>query len=129
MTLDEEFQRFFTRSDLEISYPLLFKNLQRESRDKSDIIREFDSEKYSSALEEKLFSNASAKQVDKNSLNDRVFFDGLNFKNGTKPEMLDAFFSHISLASELFFSRVENVIDLGCGSGIHGHCGTPRVIE
>ena len=117
MTLVEEFQRFFTRSDLEISYPLLYKNLQRESRDKSDIIREFDSEKYSSALEEKLFSNASAKQVDKNSLNDHVFFDGLNFKNGTKSEMLDAYFSRISLASELFFSRVENVIDLGCGSG------------
>ena len=115
MTLGEEFQRFFTQSDLEISYPLLFKNLQREPRDKSDIIREFDSEKYSSVLEEKLFSNPSAKQVEKNSLNDQVFFDGLNFKNGSKSEMLDAYFSRISLASELFFSGVENVIDLAWG--------------
>ena len=87
MKLGEEFQRFFTQSDLEESYPLLFKNLQREPRDKSDIIREFDSEKYSSALEEKLFSNASAKQVDKNSIEDHVFFDGLNFKNGTKSDL------------------------------------------
>ena len=115
MTLESQFLLSISQDDLRQIHPYLFRNIQRSPRSKSDVLREFDREKYRIVQQGGPLSRDTSIDIEDNKR--YKYFDGQSFREDLYSNIKDHY--ELKIASKLaeFLIPVNSVVDIGCGSG------------
>ena len=116
MDLKSQFSDVFTLQELHELYPHLFKNHQRSLRDRKDVLREFDSEKYGAVLKEMAIGN-NLESAKKNVRTKSKFFDGQSIREDSTAEISEIYNSKVFLELHPFLGSIDSVVEIGCGLG------------
>lgn len=116
--LENQFLEAIDLSNLSIQFPNFFKGLTRPPRTMKDLLREFNDEKYGSELfnsSNNHFSASSGYSEQKRLA--KIYFDGELFLKGDHGTITNSYYKSILEKLGSLLPQVENLVDLGCGSG------------